>query len=374
MENIITNLVGFNFKELSLENPTPLQSGNFFTKIKYSNKGVALYLQFPQCVSKNGIITCTNKRSYIDLQYNYFETDLLNWLEELENRCRELIYEKRELWFETEMLEDDIENMFLNTYKPYNSGKNLIVRTNVPTLKNIKQQGCLIYDENENFLEYDHIKNNIQLIPLLHIEGIKFTSKSFKIEITIKQIMVLSLEDKIKNNCLIKHSISNEIKDDTIVKNNNNEIKNKMDENENTEAEAKPKTETETETVETDDDEDEGEEDEGEEDEEDEDEGEDEGEVEEKNEGKNEGKVENKKTEETLDNLQEYNLDIESIENIESENISLKSPKDVYYEIYKAALSKAQQFRKAALEANLEAKNIKIKYNLDDLSDLSDLE
>ena len=368
MENIITNLVGFNFKELSLENPTPLQSGNFFTKIKYSNKGVALYLQFPQCVSKNGIITCTNKRSYIDLQYNYFETDLLNWLEGLENRCRELIYEKRELWFETEMLEDDIENMFLNTYKPYNSGKNLIVRTNVPTLKNIKQQGCLIYDENENFLEYDHIKNNIQLIPLLHIEGIKFTSKSFKIEITIKQIMVLSLEDKIKNNCLIKHSISNEIKDDTIVKNNNNEIK-------NTEAEAKPKTETETETetetVETDDDEDEGEEDEGEEDEEDEDEGEDEGEVEEKNEGKHEGKVENKKTEETLDNLQEYNLDIE---NIESENISLKSPKDVYYEIYKAALSKAQQFRKAALEANLEAKNIKIKYNLDDLSDLSDLE
>jgi hypothetical protein len=206
MENIISNLVGFNFKEVSLDNPTPLQGGNFFIKIKYSNKGVALYIQFPQCVSKNGIVTCTNKRSYIDLQYNFFETDLLNWLEGLENRCRELIYEKRELWFETEMMEDDIENMFLNTYKPYNSGKHLIVRTNVPTLKNIKQQGCLIYDENENFLDYDYIKNNIQLIPLLQVEGIKFTSKSFKIEITIKQIMVLSLEDKIKNNCLIKNT------------------------------------------------------------------------------------------------------------------------------------------------------------------------
>ena len=192
MDNIITDLVGFDFKELSLDNPTPLQGGNFFTKIKFSNKGIALYLQFPQCVSKNGIVACANKRSYIDLQYNYFETDLLNWLESLENRCRELIYEKRELWFETEMMEDDIENMFLNTYKPYNSGKHLIVRSNVTSVKNIKQQGCLIYDENENFLEYEYIKNNIQIIPLLHIEGIKFTSKSFKIEITIKQIMVLS--------------------------------------------------------------------------------------------------------------------------------------------------------------------------------------
>ena len=38
MENIINDLVGFNFKELSLDNPTPLQGGNFFTKIKYSNK------------------------------------------------------------------------------------------------------------------------------------------------------------------------------------------------------------------------------------------------------------------------------------------------------------------------------------------------
>ena len=191
MESLITNLVDFNFKEITLENPTPLQGGSFFTKIKVTNKSVPLYIQFPKCISKNGIITSTNKRSYIDLQYNFFETDILNWLENLETKCRELIFEKRDLWFETEMMEDDIESMFLNTYKPYNSGKFLIVRTNFPMLKNMKQPGCLIYDENENFLEFDSIKDTTAFIPLLHIEGIKFTSKSFKVEITIKQIMVL---------------------------------------------------------------------------------------------------------------------------------------------------------------------------------------
>ena len=50
----------------------------------------------------------------------------------------------------------------------------------------------------------------------------------------------------------------------------------------------------------------------------------------------------------------------------------MKSPKDIYYEIYKAAYKKAEQFRKAALEAHLEAKNIKIKYNLDELSNTSE--
>jgi flagellar biosynthesis GTPase FlhF len=229
--------------------------------------------------------------------------------------------------------------------------KNLIVRTNVPTLKNIKQQGCLIYDENENFLDYDYIKNNIQLIPLLHIEGIKFTSKSFKIEITIKQIMVLSLEDKIKSNCLIKQSNNNQKNDETPQeKPQDNDNKEEAD----------------------DDDEDEEKEDEDEEEYQEEDEEEET--KEEKEEIKEEKKEEKEEIkEETLDNLQEYNLDIENIENIETNNISLKSPKDVYYEIYKAALKKAQQFRKAALEANLEAKNIKIKYNLDELSDLSEL-
>jgi hypothetical protein len=342
MESLITNLVDFEFNEITLDNPTPLQGGSFFTKIKVSNKCSPLYLQFPKCVSKNGIITSTNKRSYIDLQYNFFETDVVNWLEKLETKCRELIFEKRELWFETEMMEDDIETMFLNTYKPYNSGKFLILRTNIPTLKNMKQPGCLIYDENENFLEYESIKNNIAFIPLLHIEGIKFTAKSFKIEITIKQIMVLSLEEKIKKDCLIKHSTSKKpepVPEPVLVQ--------------KPEPEPVPVQKPEPEPVPVAQEEEEEEEAE---------------EVEEAEEAEEEEEEEEEEAEsklESLDNLQEYNLEIDEID---TNAISLKSPKDIYYEIYKAAYKKAEQFRKAALEAHLEAKNIKLKYNLDDLS------
>ena len=55
-----------------------------------------------------------------------------------------------------------------------------------------------------------------------------------------------------------------------------------------------------------------------------------------------------------------------------NDNISLKKPNEVYYEIYKAAYDKARQIKKAAIEAHLEAQKIKIKYNLDDIIDPND--
>jgi len=159
MDNIITPDTKFDFSQISLDNPAPLQGGSFFTKLKFGNKALPLYLQLPKCISKNGMIkNLGTKKSFIDLQFNYFETDLLTWIENLEIKCRELIFEKKDLWFQTEMLEEDIESMFISPIKPYKSGKFLIIRSHIPMSKHIKQEGCLIYDENERTLEPSVIK------------------------------------------------------------------------------------------------------------------------------------------------------------------------------------------------------------------------
>ncbi len=42
--------------------------------------------------------------------------------------------------------------------------------------------------------------------------------------------------------------------------------------------------------------------------------------------------------------------------------LSLKNPNEIYLGIYKAAKEKAKHMRKAAIEAYLEAKDIKTKY------------
>ena len=59
-----------------------------------------------------------------------------------------------------------------------------------------------------------------------------------------------------------------------------------------------------------------------------------------------------------------------------NDSISLKKPDEVYYEIYRAARIKAKKMRQAAVEAYLEAKNIKTRYMLQEIdsSDEEDLE
>ncbi len=206
MDNIITPSSTFDFSTLNLENPLPLQGGSFFTKLNFSEKSLPLYVQLPRAGSKHGIVrNASTKKAYIDLLFNYFESDLLTWFENLEIKCRELISDKKDLWFQTDMTTDDIENIFISPTKSYKSGKFMTVRTHIPVSRQIKQEGCLIYDESERQLDSSAIVESTKFIPLIHIEGIKFSSKSFQLEINVRQIMVLSLEDSIKKNCMIKY-------------------------------------------------------------------------------------------------------------------------------------------------------------------------
>lgn len=370
MDNIITPNDSFDFSQISLDNPAPLHGGCVFTKLKHGSKGLPLYVQLPQCVSKNGIVkNSSNKRSYIDLQFNYFEKDLLTWMENLEIKCRDMLFQKRELWFETEMLEEDIENIFISPIKPFRSGKYLIIRTHIPTSKHIRQEGCLIYDENERTLDQNSVTDNTQFIPLVHIEGIKFSSKSFQIEINVRQIMILSLEDNIKKNCLIKSQSGNLEKTTTQNDSNNLETLDKLESLENNKLDLDKKqsvvdsqssnSEREVDTLDKDKDllANEDKEDKS-------------VNIDLKDTLKNSEENEIINSEVSDDNLHEINLDIDTIE--DSDNISLKHPNEVYYEIYKAAYDKAKQIKQAAIEAHLEAKKIKLKYNLDDLLNSDD--
>lgn len=341
MENILDINDKFDFNSLSLENPMPMQGGNFFTKLNYSNKKLPLYIQLQKCNSKNGIIkNNTSKKSHIDLLFNYFDSNLLSWFESLENRCRELIFNKKDEWFNSEMELDDIESMFATTLKSYKSGKYIVLRANIPSSKNIKKEYCMIYDENEIILTSDKVTEDKELIPLISVEGIKFSSKSFQLEINIPQIMVLNLENTIKKDFMIKK------KDNTLEKSEETNIDSvKSEENiqENVENVEKAENVENVENV-----------------------------VNRVKVVNVENVVNREKTEnkETIKNLEEKkpleeisDLDLE-IDNLDE--ISLKDPEEIYIEIYTSAKNKAKQMKKAALEAYLHAKNIKNKYGIEE--------
>jgi hypothetical protein len=352
----------FDFNLLSLESPQSIQGGTHFTNINI-NGDKPLYIQMPKCTTKQGIVK-TNRVMYSDLLYNKNNCEpLIEWLLALEKHCQSKINEKKDMWFVSEMTEDDIENMMTPVYRLYRSGKNLLIRTFIDVDKATDKGKCMVYDENEILLDQSAVVGT-NIIPLILIEGIKFTSKSFDIEIKLIQIMVLDKDPELMQTCLIKRDSVSQMNSVGGIKegllehdgNSHTEPPNKQlsdsietitDEKISSVAESpvaeSPVAESPV------------------------------AEAQEDNIGdlpdSNKSILDYEYVQEEKDYLEKISNDLEEVD-IEPDDrgsISLKQPNEIYTEIYKAARTKAKLMRKAAIAAFLEAKRIKTQHLLDDI-------
>lgn len=392
----------FNFNELSLAHPNGLQGGSYFTKLNINND--PLYLQTKRCKTKQGIVK-TIKKTYCDLMFDKNDTDVVNWFENLEEKMIDLIHEKRKLWFHDELDRDDISSAFTSPMRIYKSGKYYLLRIHLSHANILSSGEFNCYDEKGQTVDPNSLNDQeIKVIPLIEIQGVKFSSRSFSIEINLKQLMVMNKEEESFNKCLIKIPGSN-------IKNSNESEHDSLDSEENTtsgnneligiKTEGK---EDKTIVVKT------------------EDKDEDVIEVDnditsldtsssvssielstdgidvsdkivvdsvvDKNmeskevkshESENLGEkeisleIDDLELKSNRDDLEEFEVSLESLGTNESETIKLREPSEVYMDIWREARKKAKQARKSAIDAYLEAKQIKTTYMINEI-DNSDSE
>ena len=351
----------FEFNKLLLSSPIVVSGGNHF--IKYSMNDMPLYIQPPKCKVKQGIIK-TGKRAYCDLMFTNENENFIRWLENLENYSQKQIYNNREKWFESTLDEHDIENSFTSPLKIYKSGKYYIVRTNIPTA--LGKTNFKVYDENENIVDIETIKENENVATILEIQGIKCSARSFQIEIEMKQLLVLNKVDLFekciltKKTEIVKESLE-KTENENFIENNKihttTNIENDMVAIETVENESHHENIQSYEPINDDS----------------------------NNISFEKYKVndEPKQKEEFSENheninlektelIEEVDLNLEKIE--QDEPLYLKKRNDVYYEMYREALRKAKLAKEMALSNYLEAKRIKNTYMLDELNDDSDFE
>jgi hypothetical protein len=352
MENIIQPTSEFDFTNLKLSLPTPLQN-YFFSKISFNNS--PLYIKCPKCSTKQ-FITKTHKKMNSDLIFEIVETDLMAWIENLEQTCIQHIYKQSNIWFEESLEKHDIENAFIPSLKLYKSGKFFLLHVNIKP--NIK-----VFNEDQMIINLEEIKDN-PLLTIIEIQGIKFNNKNFQIEMELKQCMVVK-PDPFLDNCFIKTSnSSNQIKlnfekDEYLGKEDEEEeivytlpVVNTIQENINTplEISLEEPLENKEEPLE------------------------------------NTPDIKNEILEEYIteiipDNIELQEIELENITELEdnylgepelSESIQLKKPDEVYFSMYKKALEKAKELKKQALESYLAAQNIKQLYMLENLNEEED--
>ena len=189
--------------------PSSIHGGSYFTKLQYCKK--PLYMQSPTCISKQGIVH-SGKKTYIDLVFtSEKDGEFISFLENLEKKCVDIIYDKRHLWFTDDLEKTDIETAFASMVKSYKNGTSHTLRVNInsgnssnPKFNNIGGvQSCFIFDEENNVLSFDSVKPETLLITIIDFEGIKFTSKSFQFEINARQMLIINEKPMFKA-CLIK--------------------------------------------------------------------------------------------------------------------------------------------------------------------------
>jgi hypothetical protein len=210
MENIIEPSENFDFSKITLAHPSGVQGGAYFTKIQYNNK--PLYIQTAKSLTRQGFVK-TGKKYYCDLMFDNNSSVLINWFENLEERCQKLLHEKGTSWFQNALEMSDIESAFNSIIRVYKSGKYYLVRTNVKNNHN-NEPYIKIFNENEVTLGLEDVTAETNIISILEIQGIKFTTRNFQIEIELKQVMILNNEP-IFESCLIKNSFNN--KSESIV-------------------------------------------------------------------------------------------------------------------------------------------------------------
>ena len=214
MNNIIEPNDNFDFTKLSLGHPNGIQGGAYFTKILYNNN--PLYIQTTKSLTRQGFVK-TGKKYYCDLMFDNNSEMLIRWFENLEEICQKLIFDKSEAWFQNSLDKNDVETAFNSVLRIYKSGKYYLLRTNVKNSLN-NEPSIKIYNENEHPLTITEINSDTNLISILEIQGIKFTSRNFQIEIELKQAMVLD-NQPIFDNCLIKSSKNGTLDSKTLEEN-----------------------------------------------------------------------------------------------------------------------------------------------------------
>ena len=205
MENIFEPNENFNFENITLGQPNAIQGGAYFTKILCNNK--SLYIQCPKCVSKQGVIK-NGKKMYIDLLFNNSDESIVQWFINLESTCQKRIYDKSNEWFQNPLELSDIESAFSSPIKVYKSCKYYLLRSNIKTNYLNGNPMIKIFNENEENMNVDDINAETNFISILEIQGIRFTTRNFQIEVEVKQIMTMNV-DIIFENCLIKKNYTN---------------------------------------------------------------------------------------------------------------------------------------------------------------------
>lgn len=340
--NSIKQFDNFDLNKIKLNDDKKLQilSDNVYMIKVTNNENNPILIQTPLCkinysLLKNRCKTnidisnlyklqlSIQKQKNNDIDLN-FVTSFNNFIDNLENRIKNLILENSSKWFNN-FDEDDIDFFYKNILE-YSNNENDIYYTYFDIDNILERPNIKYYDDSllilNDLSKLENIDNRLCSC-ILECRGVIFTSDKFYLCFVIKQILFSSIN---------KDNYDNEIDKCLFTKiklNKKHKENHKQQQEQQEEGQQKQQEQQEQ--------------------------------YQELNEKKN------------SNYLEEINIDIDNISETNKDEFKLKKPNEIYKDIYNEIKKRAYEYRKKSLQSYLEAKHIKNTYLLDEI-DTSDSE
>jgi hypothetical protein len=211
----IVNYKEFDFNNLAFGVPTKSRSGSYVSNGLY--QGTDLYIQTPRlkCTS----LINTDNRSAIDLEFDKSHGMFYDFITSIDDYSIIQIQKNSKSWFSKEFPLDVVEEYYKTPVKMGRKNKAPSLKIKVPMTKG--EPNVTVYDNKNNIIDFDRIKENTKVLIVLRFNGLKFLKQQVICEWIPIQIKSFQSFAPKKNVYLIRDNLLTDDESDHSNKNKN---------------------------------------------------------------------------------------------------------------------------------------------------------
>ena len=178
---------------------------SYFAPFSYGETLSPLYIQTPKINCLTNLCEMKDRKApYIEVEIPHGKLDLYDLFLSLDDQNIKTTVQKSEEWFNKELPLEAIDDMYKRTTKPFKKNTNPSLRFRLPCVKN--EIKCGIYNQKKVFIDINDVKEDSEIILILHIRGLKILKTYYYCDCYVSQIKVFQ-DNESKYNIIPNYSI-----------------------------------------------------------------------------------------------------------------------------------------------------------------------
>ena len=162
---------------------------SYFGSLSYGEKLSPFYIQTPKLVCKTNLSEMKDKKApYLEVEIPNGKFDFYDLFLSLDDENIKKTVQKSKEWFDKELPLEAIDDMYRRSTKPLKKNTNPIMKFRLPSIKN--EIKCGIYNQKRVFIGLDEVKEDSEIILILHIRGLKILKTYYYCDCYISQVKV----------------------------------------------------------------------------------------------------------------------------------------------------------------------------------------